>query len=72
MMENPELRKELGSKLKHAREKVKLTQAEVAKKSGISSNYFAKIERGEVNTTFEKLYKIIKALKIEASDIFPN
>lgn len=65
-------RTELGNKLRLAREKANLTQEELAKKAGISSNYFAKIERGEVNTTFEKLYKIIKALKIKASDIFPN
>jgi transcriptional regulator with XRE-family HTH domain len=67
-----EIRKKFGDKLKKAREKEKLTQEELARKAGMSSNYFAKIERGEVNTTFDKIYKIIKALKIEASDIFPN
>lgn len=65
-------RKKLGGKLKRVREEANLIQDEVAKKAGISTNYFAKIERGEVNTSFDKLYKIIKALKIEASDIFPN
>jgi len=67
-----EIRKKFGDKLRKAREKRKYTQEEVAKKAGMSSNYFAKIERGEVNTTFDKIYKIIKALKIEASDIFPT
>ncbi len=66
------IREELGIKLRTAREKANLTQEEVAKKAGISSNYFAKIERGEINTTIEKLYKIIKALNAEASDIFPS
>jgi transcriptional regulator with XRE-family HTH domain len=71
-MQDEMARKKLGERLKKARGRVNLTQDEVVKKAGISANYFAKIERGEVNTTFEKLYKIIKALKIEASDIFPN
>lgn len=67
-----EIVKALGENIKAAREKVQLTQEEVAKKAGISSNYFAKIERGEINTTVEKLYKIIKALNVDASDIFPS
>ncbi|HUQ85769.1 MAG TPA: helix-turn-helix transcriptional regulator [Candidatus Limnocylindrales bacterium] len=66
------IQKELGKKLKTAREKSGLTQEEVAKIAKISSNYYAKIERGEINTTLEKLYKIIKALKIDASEIFPS
>ena len=66
------IRKKLGEKLKKARENAKFTQEEVAKKAGMNANYFAKIERGEINATFETLYKIIKALNIEASDIFPR
>ncbi|HSW98173.1 MAG TPA: helix-turn-helix transcriptional regulator [Candidatus Saccharimonadales bacterium] len=66
------IRKTLGEKIRKARENVKFTQDEAARKAQMSSNYFAKIERGEINATFETLYKIIKALKIEASDIFPN
>lgn len=67
-----QVRRELGEKIKNAREKAQLTQEEVSMKTGMSSNYFAKIERGEINTTIYKLYKIIKALKVEASDIFPS
>jgi transcriptional regulator with XRE-family HTH domain len=64
--QNETARKELGEKLIKTRENIKLTQ-EVAKKAGVSSNYFAKSERGELNATFGTLYKIIKVLKIEAS-----
>ena len=39
--------KDLGDKLKRAREKAKMTQAEVAAKAGIHVNYYARIERGE-------------------------
>lgn len=63
--------KELSSKLKTAREKLGLTQEEVAKQIETSGNYYAKIERGEINVTIKKLSKLIKALKIDASEIFP-
>ncbi len=55
----------LGEKLKIAREKLKLTQAEVAKKAGWGANYYACVERGEKNPTFEKLEKICEVLGLE-------
>ena len=57
--------KGLGDQFKEAREKAGLTQAEVAKKAGINVSYYAKIERGEVNTSFDKIYAISKVLKIK-------
>jgi transcriptional regulator with XRE-family HTH domain len=62
-------RKELGDKLKQARKKVKLTQAEVAQAADVNTNYYARIERGEENPSFEKLNKIMKALKIKSLDV---
>ncbi len=63
---NENIFKDLGNKLKHAREKAKLTQAEVAERAGIHVNYYARVERGEENPTYEILIKIKKALKIES------
>ena len=57
--------------IKEAREQKGLTQEEVAKKAGISPNYYAKIERGTINTSIEKANKIAKALGVKVSDIFP-
>lgn len=67
-----DIRKQIGSNIKKAREQKGLTQEEVAKEAGMSSNYFAKIERGEPGAAPEKIYAIIKALKVEASEIFPS
>ncbi len=66
------IREKLGNKLKKAREKANLTQADVASKSDIHVNYYARIERGEENPSFEILHRIVKVLRIEPSDIFPN
>jgi len=65
---NDEIFKGLGSRLKGEREKSKMTQSEVAQAAGIHVNYYARIERGEENPTFEVLHKLKKVLKME-SDI---
>lgn len=61
----------LGKKIKTARRKSNMTQAEVAEKADIHVNYFAQIERGEVNPSYEVLEAIAKALKVNSSDILP-
>ncbi len=62
-------RKELGEKLRKVREELDLTQAEVAEKADLHVNYYARIERGEENPSFEKLQGIMKALKIKSLDL---
>lgn len=58
-------KKDAGDKLRVAREELGLTQAEVAKKAKMSINYYAMIERGEVNLTFDKIKNIVNALKLK-------
>ncbi len=58
-------KKAFGSQIKEAREKMVLTQAEAAKKAGMTVNYFAMIERGEVNPSFEKMKNIARVLKLK-------
>ena len=49
-----------------AREKKGLTQAEVAKKANLkNANYYAVIERGGVNTSYENIENIAKVLGIK-------
>ena len=63
-------RKVLGSKLRHARRIANLTQLEVATRSGVHVNFYARVERGEENPSFEKLQNIMKVLKIKSIDIY--
>lgn len=65
MGSNDHSREELSEKLKRAREKANLTQLEVAEKTGMHVNYYARIERGEINTSYKKLLKIGEVLKIK-------
>ena len=57
--------KSLGDKLRSARKKANLTQEEVADRTDMHVNYYARIERGEINTSYEKLHKIAQVLKIK-------
>ena len=43
-----------------------LTQQEVADAAGMHVNYYARIERGEENPTYDKLHDIKKALNIKS------
>ena len=60
-------RKDLANIFKEKREKKNLTQAEVAKKAGLNTNYYAVIERGEINPSFETFNKICNALGLTLS-----
>lgn len=62
-------RKELGDKLRRVREDLGLTQAEVAEKADLHVNYYARIERGEENPSFEKLQGVMKVLKIKSLEL---
>lgn len=57
--------KQLGKKLKEARGKLKLTQKQVAEKAGVTTNWYARFERGEENALQETRDAILKVLKIK-------
>jgi transcriptional regulator with XRE-family HTH domain len=63
------MRKELGEKLRSIREAARLTQKEVAGLANVHVNYYARIERGQENPSFEKLQAIMKVLKIKSLDL---
>ena len=63
--------KQIAEKLKQVRLQKGLTQVELANKAGINDNYYAKVDRGELKPSVETLEKIIKALGVRSSAIFP-
>ncbi len=66
-----QLRTYIASQIKRIREKKHLTQSDIAISAGLSTNYFARVERGEVNPSLETFCDITKALKVKSSDILP-
>lgn len=63
--------KTVGPKIQAARQQQGLTQAAVAKKAGMQTNYYATIERGDRVPSLQTLEKIIKALGVKSSDVLP-
>lgn len=61
----------ISKRLKEIRERRNLSQEEVAKESGISTTYYAGIERGEENPTIAVMEYICRTLKVKSSDILP-
>lgn len=69
--EDKKIIQDIAENIRKAREKKGWTQQEVAKKAGVDSNSYAKIERGESKPYGVTLVKIIKALGVKSSDILP-
>lgn len=61
----------LSRKLKEIRGQRNLSQEDAAKMSGISTTYYAGIERGEENPTIAVIENICKTLKVKSSEILP-
>ena len=63
-------RKDLGENLKTARESLKFTQQQVADAADVHVNFYARVERGEENPSFEKLQSIMSVLEIKSLDLY--
>ena len=66
------LQKTIGANLQRARKARHFTQEDVAKAVGVTTNYYATLERGEAIASIETMYDIFAVLKVKASDIFPD
>lgn len=64
--------KQLGKRIRETRIRRDLTQSEVAEKADTSANYFAQIERGEVNPSYSMLKAVARALKVKLTDLIPQ
>jgi DNA-binding XRE family transcriptional regulator len=60
----------LGGVLKSARNKMKLTQEKFAEMVEVSARYITSIENEKKKPAFDKLYTMIRALGVNANDIF--
>lgn len=64
--------KYVGSELKEARLATRMTQAEVAEKVDADTNYYAKIERGEVVPSLTLLIAIADVLNVDYPTLLPK
>jgi len=59
--------RKLGKTVKEAREKLGFTQKQVAEKARVSTNWYARFERGEENASQDTRDIILKILKVKIS-----
>lgn len=62
--------KHLGSCMRKYRKKRGLTQQELSDKAVVSVREIAKIEKGIINPSFEKLYALVTCLGVPSDSLF--
>ena len=62
--------KTFGSRIQELRKKNNLTQSELAEKIGLSTNFIGMVERGERNTSVDKIFKLAKAFNMSLAQFF--
>lgn len=65
-MKDEKLQKELlGKRIRRLRDRLELTQDELAEAVGLNPKHLSNMERGKENPTFDTLLRLAKALKVE-------
>jgi len=64
--------KTVGRRIQSYRKKAHLTQAEVAEKLNVSSNYISQIERGVSDVSLKKLIKIASTIQTSAQSLIAD
>lgn len=65
------IRKHLGEKIRVLRQKINITQQQMAEMIGVESpSYLSKIERGEASPSYELLARIAKTLGVSLKELF--
>jgi transcriptional regulator with XRE-family HTH domain len=65
----PDLQTRFGERLREARQKAKLTQAALAESAGLTQQYVAKIEAGQINPTLATMAAVARVLGTEIGDM---
>lgn len=71
-MDISEFYENISLNVKFFREKIGITQEQLAEKANLSTDYIGKIEIGKNKPGLIGLFKIIKALDIPVSEFFKN
>ncbi|MNN74612.1 anaerobic benzoate catabolism transcriptional regulator [compost metagenome] len=67
-----QLARALGANIRAQRKARRLFQDALALACSIDRSYMGRIERGEVNITVEKLYRIASVLTCEPAELLPR
>ncbi|WP_047690416.1 helix-turn-helix domain-containing protein [Vibrio sp. ZOR0018] len=68
---NTKLAEAVGQRIVHMRRSKGLPQEKLALLAEIDRSYMSRIERGKINITLEKLYKIADTLGCDVKELLP-
>ena len=60
----------LGNRIRQLRKNLKLTQAGLADRAGLSTNFIALLEKGKRSASVDTLFRISKVLKVDLKELF--
>ncbi|TDT41361.1 helix-turn-helix protein [Halospina denitrificans] len=63
--------KQFGINVREVRRNREISQDQLALRAGIDRSYMGRIERGQVNITLEKVYRLAEALDCSVRDLLP-
>ena len=69
-MDEEELHRYLGRRVKYLRRLSNLTQAQLAEKTNLSVNYISEIETGVASPTLKTLLRLAQELNVEIKGLF--
>ena len=67
-----DIAKTIGDRLRTYRNRVGLSQEELAEKAGVHPTYIGQLERGEKNATLESVEKVARALNLPFEVLFES
>lgn len=67
-----DITKKFGMKIKQIRKQQKMSQNELAEKSGLHRTYIGSVERGERNITLINAEKIAQALSVKLFELLKD
>jgi transcriptional regulator with XRE-family HTH domain len=65
------IKSKFGKNLRRIRLEVGLSQEDLAGEAGLHRTYVSSVERGERNITLVNIYRLAKALSVNARDLIP-
>ena len=71
LMDTKKLAIEFGKKVRRKRKTLGITQEDLALRCKFDRTYGGIIERGEVNITLEKVYRLAAVLECDIKDLLP-
>ena len=71
IMESKTLAIEFGKKIRNKRKSLGITQENLALRCKFDRTYGGIIERGEVNITLEKVYRLAAVLECDVNELLP-